>query len=509
MLHEAESIGDGKAQCLALTVEMFYYYYQSDNYAGFKRAVKKLQSRALATGFKQYYYFGMTNTVNYLLLRKKRNEAMYYVQKFEEDSRKNKDMLGLFGGLNSLGQVYSERMEYGAANKVLYEALAIGRKYHKDQDMSSVLYKIAENFSSMFDYEHMYNVAEDGMKYTKTKTATLRFLKQMTFASLKQKKYDQARECINRYMKLSGPIDTLPDIKEAHDNELLVMRDIINRNFADAQYRIDLFPKGHGRTKLRLQMALYDMKGDMKSLAETKNQFYNSWLNVKDELHAQDVYEMNAQFFNQKLEFDNQRLLLEHQRMENEHRKTEINNAKLKLSNTELSLKNSSLELGKAKADAKLINLSYANKQLEAKQLQSRLEEESLKHKTTELRLTAAIIVIAIVIVFGLMYARIHRRIMRNLRKVHTQLMHNHTELEEARNKAVAADRVKTALIQNMTRDINIPLDSIIGFAALIADRKTDCTPEKKSEYNRQILANTNQMLKIVKDVLEKAQKQE
>ena len=80
MYREAVRLGDGKAQCLALSVTMFYYYYRNpDDEPGFRCAVKAMQDKALATGYRQYYYFGMTNTVNWLLLRKRSNEAIQYV----------------------------------------------------------------------------------------------------------------------------------------------------------------------------------------------------------------------------------------------------------------------------------------------------------------------------------------------------------------------------------------------------------------------------------------------
>ena len=71
----------------------------------------------------------------------------------------------------------------------------------------------------------------------------------------------------------------------------------------------------------------------------------------------------------------------------------------------------------------------------------------------------------------------------------------------------MAASNVKTRLLQNMKRDVNIPLNAIAGFAQLIADNGAECTPEERAEYFRQISENTDRMLAIVKDVLEKAQK--
>lgn len=506
MLHEAERLGDGKAQCLALSVVMFYYYYKvPGDEPGFRRAVKAMQDRAVATGFRQYYYFGMTNTVNWLLLRKRMNEAMQYVAQFVEVARKDNDMLGLYNGLNNLAQVHIARMEYGVAIKTLKEALETGQKYLPGQDLSQTRFKLTDCYSSRFDYPNMYATAQNGFREARTKKFRLKFLTEMMFAAMKLGQTDKARECYDEYVKINGPVKETSE--EVWDIRALVMKCILDGDYVRAQELMDGFPNGYGRYLIRLSMLRNEAKGDMKTLAEQKTFFYRRWIELKDEVMSQNMAELSASLFNQKLDMENSRLVIEQQRIANQQQRAEIDQSNLQIANTELSLRNSSLELGRTKAKADMLRLAADNKRLEAARLKNRISEEHARRTTAELHIWSLIAVVLVVLIAAIHVLAIHRRATRRLTGIHKRLADNNIEFAEARNRAVAADNVKTALIQNMTRDVNIPLNTITGFAQLIADRKTECSPEERAEYFRQIRESTDRMLAIVRDVLEKAQK--
>ena len=92
---DAVRLNDGKAQCLALSIPMLYYFYEDDKEGEFLKAVKSMQDKALATGYRQYYYFGITNTVSYFLSKNRHLEVYKYVLELEAETRSKNDMLGL------------------------------------------------------------------------------------------------------------------------------------------------------------------------------------------------------------------------------------------------------------------------------------------------------------------------------------------------------------------------------------------------------------------------------
>lgn len=512
MLREAERMGDGKAQCLALSVIMFYYYYQPDDEPNFRRAVKDMQDRALKTGYRQYYYFGTTNIVTWLLLRKRNYEAMEYVEQFLEETRKDGDMFGLYSGLNSLAQVYIARLESGMAVSTLNEAVEIGKKYLPDQDLTTTYRKIADCYSNIFEYRKMLNVATIGYRTARTTTNRLRLLYYMAFAAIKLHEYDKVREYCAEYIKIKGPenVNHNRAMIEFHDVGILLMQDLVKGDYRLAKKLLDATSdiKGYGVSLIRLKMSYCEMTGDAKGLSELKKQYYHILFQQRDEARSQEMKDINAMFFNRKLEMENQTLMLERQHAENDHRRAEIDNNKLSIANTQLQLHNSDLELQRTRATADILRLSVANKNLEAKRLKSGLASTRLQHEASRIKQWTMLTVFCVLLVSGLMLVRVHRRVMRYLRVIHHRLAVNNERLREARNHAVAADNAKTRVLENLTDDINIPLNSVVGFARILADGDR-LTPDERREYFRQIRTNTDQLLDIVGSALEKGARSE
>ena len=75
-------------------------------------------------------------------------------------------------------------------------------------------------------------------------------------------------------------------------------------------------------------------------------------------------------------------------------------------------------------------------------------------------------------------------------------------QLIEARDRALQADRLKSAFLANMTHEIRTPLNSIVGFSSLLNDIE-QYSPQDVKEFVRIINLNTQLLLKLVGDVLD------
>lgn len=507
MYADAVRLKDGKAQCLALSVTMLHYFYAENEEEKFRQAVKAMQDKAIETGYLQYYYFGKTNTVAYLLSMGRIYEAYIYVLEFEQETRKKNDKLGLFNGLNSLAQVYTYCLDFGSANKVLDEALEIGNEYLPDQDMATIYRKKCENYSFLFDYDSVEKTAEQGLRVAKTKSTRQRLLYYLVFSEIKLEKLKEAREHCELYMKIY--INEINATKRmVIDDKMLIMKKILDGYYAEALEKIKVLPSGGGRDSLRLQMMCSNMAGDYKLLSEQKDQFYKMWILNKDNSDTNNLMELNAMFLNQKNEMVNHELVLESQRLENQMRQSEIDNVNLGIANAQLSLRNSSLELGRTRTKAQMMRLQYFNKKLEADQLRIKIANQRAMRDTQNMRVGLVATAMLFILVLLLLYLHFHRKVAKHLNETHAQLERNHEELVEARNRAEAANRVKTTLIQNMESNVKESLDSITGFAMLIADNPINYTKEQKAEFYRHILKNTEQLLGVVDKVLKEAQKE-
>lgn len=74
-------------------------------------------------------------------------------------------------------------------------------------------------------------------------------------------------------------------------------------------------------------------------------------------------------------------------------------------------------------------------------------------------------------------------------------------ELVSAKNKAEESDRLKSAFLANMSHEIRTPMNGIIGFADML--RRPDKTPEQGETYIDIIYKSSNQLLKIINDILD------
>jgi signal transduction histidine kinase/ActR/RegA family two-component response regulator len=100
----------------------------------------------------------------------------------------------------------------------------------------------------------------------------------------------------------------------------------------------------------------------------------------------------------------------------------------------------------------------------------------------------------------GLLYDRFNNMLeqieIRDKKRDYTERM-----LEEAKNQAEKADKLKSAFLANMSHEIRTPMNSIVGFAELLADEEIS-TADKK-EFFELINASCATLLHLIDDILD------
>lgn len=74
-------------------------------------------------------------------------------------------------------------------------------------------------------------------------------------------------------------------------------------------------------------------------------------------------------------------------------------------------------------------------------------------------------------------------------------------ELIESKEKAEESNRLKTAFLHNLSHEIRTPLNGIVGFSSMITN--PDISSEKQEAYSSLIKKSSNQLLRIIDDILE------
>jgi PAS domain S-box-containing protein len=81
-----------------------------------------------------------------------------------------------------------------------------------------------------------------------------------------------------------------------------------------------------------------------------------------------------------------------------------------------------------------------------------------------------------------------------------SHLMEIQNRLEEEKEKAQQADKLKTAFLANISHEIRTPLNAIIGFSQLL---QTEENTEQKSQFINIINDNNEMLLKLINEMLE------
>lgn len=128
-----------------------------------------------------------------------------------------------------------------------------------------------------------------------------------------------------------------------------------------------------------------------------------------------------------------------------------------------------------------------------------------LKQRNQQLHLdNAKLFIIATVIIILLFIAYLFRtrRLMKRLQTVNDKLMENNRQLEEARQKAMEVDRMKTAFVQSINHEIRTPLNAICGFTQIITSPEADALPDRE-DYCRRITDNAEQLVQMVNEMID------
>lgn len=96
----------------------------------------------------------------------------------------------------------------------------------------------------------------------------------------------------------------------------------------------------------------------------------------------------------------------------------------------------------------------------------------------------------------------IYERIMRRrLHRMYRTLLAANREIERQRRKAAESERMKTEFLNSMCHEIRTPLNAIAGFSELMLDPTVE--RDAKAEFNALIRSNTDDLTRLVDNMLE------
>lgn len=96
------------------------------------------------------------------------------------------------------------------------------------------------------------------------------------------------------------------------------------------------------------------------------------------------------------------------------------------------------------------------------------------------------------------------RNLAEELRRLNESLMRQHSDLEEARQQAEAASRLKSEFLANTSHELRTPLNGMIGFLKLILDGLID-EPEEQLQCIQESYRSAMHLMDVIQDILDVA----
>jgi signal transduction histidine kinase len=97
-----------------------------------------------------------------------------------------------------------------------------------------------------------------------------------------------------------------------------------------------------------------------------------------------------------------------------------------------------------------------------------------------------------------------HASLFQALQRANSNLVKKQEALEEARQQAEEASRLKSEFLANTSHELRTPLNGILGFLKLVLDGMAD-DPQEEREFLQEAFRSADHLLEIINDVLDLA----
>lgn len=484
---EAVKKKDKKAECLALTIPV-YYYYAGNDFNLLRQAATKLKEKARKNDYLQYYYFAWTNEINWSLNHGKTLRALQIAEEMKEQAFKDQHDYGIFSCIRMLGNIYRLRGNEDLSITYYRKALDYMLEHLPEQDPAPLYQNLIRYYRGQKEegYPKALELAEKGIKEAKTPRSRIgvmleksQLLYWMQRVDEFNAYYDECMSLIKRYGIVQNEL-----LRRVHIYKL-----ILNKEYDKAYSAADSV--GNPLETFRLRGEISRKAGDYE-----KAYLYLSLVNsYKDsigrQIQSSDLAELNAQIGNERMKLEAQAL---------------------EFKNTELSLQNTQLELEQTKSHAELEQMNAENSKLvlENRNLElARLNVESERQKAIlkEQQIVSRhhIVMLSLVLSFFFLFTCFLVFYLYKRRKSMIALREKNDELIIARDRAEESDKMKMVFIQNMSHEIRTPLNAIVGFSQIIAMPDMEVGEEERKEFSMLIQHNSELLTTLVNDVLDLA----
>lgn len=477
---EATKKKDKKAQCLALTIPVSFYY-SSGNYEKLEQSASRLKEEARKNNYLQYYYSACTSEINWLLNNGHSLRALHKAEEMKEQAFKDQHNYGIFSCIRTLGHIYYMRQNSEVAVEYYKNALEYMLKHLPEQDPSYLYMNLAEYYRKKDEGEIALEYNEKAVKTAKTNESRVASLMDKCQTLYSMDRIDDFNTCYEECLQL---VEQYGVIRKSALLRLRICKLVLDKKYDQAYIAADSI--GSPLQVYQILHVLYLKSGDYEKAYTYNKLIHKHQDSINRLVQSTDIAELNAQIGNERMKLDAKAL--------------EYKNAALNLRNTQLELERTKSQSELEKINAENSKLVLKNRNLELARLNVEAEKQKAILKEQQSASQHYIVTLSLVLSFLFLFTCFLIFYLYRRRRTMAILQEKNEELTVARDHAEESDRMKSFFIQNMSHEIRTPLNAIVGFSSMLQEADN---PEEKLQYVTIIEENNKRLLQLISDILD------
>lgn len=436
----AEKLGDKRTQAAALCHKASYFYFCGMDMDSLRYYSEEVKRFARQTGQPKYYYWIWGRYIEGYIIKKQFNLALLELKTMQEEATKENYMPGLISCYKSMRNVYSLKNNVQLAYEYQKKVVELIEQYDiEDFNLSLIYATLAHDIINLDKTEEARPILEKAYAAVKRPSQELLVMKNDAFYWWRKGNARQVEQLIRKAEALN-----LPDM----GNDLCDIKTYYYWLTGEYSKIVELYESSYDKSRVD-QLRFLKVKAEALQMVPGRekeaNEQYSLYIQLRDSLERRDAQVSLEEF-------------------------------------------------------ATIMDVSRLNKE------NSELELAMSRHKlhTTYVSLIGLGIFILVMCVFTFKLWRLNRRLRHSefdLRRKNMALTEADKIIVKEKERAENASRMKSAFIQNMSHEIRTPLNSIVGFSQVLVEELRG--QEDMKTYASVITENSNNLLKLVGDVLE------
>lgn len=487
-----------------------YYHCATYNITQMEVAARKLREEALKAGEMRYVYASYTTLMDAHIARRAYSNAIQIGNEMYSESEKRGDKYGKWSSQRKIAEIYEAMGNTPSAREALLKTIELWPQLNKKASSTYLYCRLARIEPSL---SKRLEIIKKGEEFAKTyydsaqiNTAMLRYYAESQDAE----NYHNLYQKIKSHRNFPAGYNQIMRVEfEAYDrlfskgkqealDYFTENEELVRRDYFTYMKLTNLYVNDYEQAYYWHEKEDSVLKAKQADVMVNDIYTYNTRLLAKSVNEAVKEKDMELQLAMQekavaeaeraRIEAENARLSAERQRAESEKLKTFAEAEKHK---AQAKLLEAEAENGRMKLEKEKQELARVRAQKKAAQMEAEGEHAAFIMSV----LTASSILLILIILATLYYARKQRKIRLHIEKLNE-------ELQAAQAAERKANELKNVFIQNMSHEIRTPMNAIMGFSQLLTTPGISLSEEEKEEYGRHITTNVNMLHTMVEDIL-------